>query len=295
MVTLIDVPCAEHAVIAQAEGMEALWMGGTTISKMYFAQLDWGLLLPTDMIEIAGRVAQAVSIPLIVDGDQGGETSLNTYKTVQMAQRAGIAGITIEDSGSPKHAGLVNGESRFNFGFGPIRSLGVFSARLEAAVAARTDPDFLIAARTDLMFNYTFAGRVDDQHEVLGEVIKRGIAAAQMGVDVFTPLGASEAMLEKIAQEVPLPIWGNYPLEVCEKYHVKFRTTGGTSDAFAALYLSMVQQYKETGTWPSSPTGEHTKTPIGFHPENSRAYAELARKWEQATRTKYLGAPPDFN
>ena len=71
---------------------------------MHYAIPDNGVFTPTEMIEQAGRVAEAIAIPLIVDADQCGETVADVYRSIQRYEHAGVAGIHMEDEIPPKHS-----------------------------------------------------------------------------------------------------------------------------------------------------------------------------------------------
>jgi 2-methylisocitrate lyase-like PEP mutase family enzyme len=123
-------------LVAQA-GFSAVYMtgAGTSVAHGY---PDFGLLTETEMVANAARMARAVDIPLIADADTGYGNELNVIRTIQDYERAGVAGVHIEDQVSPKRCGhlddkeLVPTEDRV--------------ANTRAAVHARRDPDFLVIA-----------------------------------------------------------------------------------------------------------------------------------------------------
>src|SRR5258707_14080663 len=94
-----------------------------------------------EVIRIAGYVASAVTIPAIVDADTGFGGAENVARTICELERAGLAGCHIEDQEFPKRCGHLSGKS--------IVDLEEMTGKIEAAVATRRDPDFLIIARTD--------------------------------------------------------------------------------------------------------------------------------------------------
>ena len=134
-----DCYSALTARVVERAGFGAAYMGGHATGMMHYAVPDSGLLTTTEMIEQAARVASAVSIPVIVDADQAGESVANVVRTIRAFERAGVAGVHIEDEINPKH-------SSFD---GPLLAIEEMQTRLAAAVAARTDPGFVIIARCD--------------------------------------------------------------------------------------------------------------------------------------------------
>src|SRR5580693_1246410 len=126
-------------LVAQA-GFSTVYMtgAGTSVSHGY---PDFGLLTETEMVANAARMARAVDVPVIADADTGYGNELNVVRTVQEYERAGVAGIHIEDQGFPKKCGHLDDKE--------IVPREDWLAKLRAAAAAKRDPDFLVIARTD--------------------------------------------------------------------------------------------------------------------------------------------------
>jgi len=152
------------AKLIQQAGFSAVYMTGAgTAAALGYP--DFGLVTMTEMVENAGRIARAVSLPVIADADTGYGNELNVVRTVREHERAGTAGIHIEDQVSPKKCGHLDGKE--------VLPLEEYLAKIRAAVEARVDPDFLIIARTD-------------SRAVLGfdEAIRRANAALAAGADM---------------------------------------------------------------------------------------------------------------
>jgi 2-methylisocitrate lyase-like PEP mutase family enzyme len=90
--------------IVEHVGFKAAYMGGHATGMMHRAIPDNGVFSPTEMIEIAGHVAEAIEIPLVVDADQAGESVADVYRSIRHYERAGVAGVHIEDEIAPKHS-----------------------------------------------------------------------------------------------------------------------------------------------------------------------------------------------
>jgi len=150
-------------LVAQA-GFPAVYMtgAGTSVSAGY---PDFGLLTATEMVTNAARMARAVDIPLVADADTGYGNELNVVRTVQDYERAGVAGIHIEDQVSPKRCGHLDDKE--------IIPREDWLAKIRAAASARRDADFLVIARTD-------------SRAVVGfdEAIARSNAALEAGADM---------------------------------------------------------------------------------------------------------------
>jgi 2-methylisocitrate lyase-like PEP mutase family enzyme len=152
------------AMLVEQAGFPAVYMtgAGTSVSHGY---PDFGLLTASEMIANAGRMARAIDVPLVADADTGYGNELNVVRTVQDYERAGIAGIHIEDQVSPKRCGHLDDKE--------ILPREDWLAKIRAAAFARHDADFLIIARTD---SRAVAG--------MDEAIARANAALEAGADM---------------------------------------------------------------------------------------------------------------
>src|SRR3984893_13479268 len=131
--------CISARVIVQA-GFPAVYMTGAGTAAM-LGYPDFGLVTMSEMAENAGRIAAAVAVPVIADADTGYGNELNVTRTVREYEKRGIAGLHIEDQGFPKKCGHLDDKT--------VIPLDEYLAKIRAAAAARTDPGFLLIARTD--------------------------------------------------------------------------------------------------------------------------------------------------
>jgi 2-methylisocitrate lyase-like PEP mutase family enzyme len=150
-------------LVAQA-GFRAAYMtgAGTAISH---GLPDYGLLTMTEMVANAARITAAADVALIADADTGFGNELNVTRAVREYERAGVVAIHIEDQGFPKKCGHLDDKV--------IVPLEDYIAKIRAAVAARSDPDFKIIARTDSRAPFGFE-----------EAIARANAAMEAGADI---------------------------------------------------------------------------------------------------------------
>lgn len=155
--------CITATLIGQA-GFPALYMTGAGTSAT-LGYPDFGLLTMTEMVQNASRIASTVDIPLVADADTGYGNELNVVRTVREYERGGVAAIHLEDQEFPKRCGHLDNKK--------VISADDYIAKIRAAADARTDPDFLIIARTDA-------------RAVLGleEAIARANAALEAGADM---------------------------------------------------------------------------------------------------------------
>ena len=172
---------AYGARFVEQAGFEAVYMTGNGVSACLLGQPDVGLVDLTLFAAHAHRAAACVNIPLICDADTGYGNAVNVRHTVREFEAAGVAAIHIEDQVAPKRCGHLPGSR-------PVVSLTEHAGKIEAAVAARRDPDFLIIARTDA------AGGLG-----LDEAIRRGQAYRKAGADVvFVELKNSPTILDDL-------------------------------------------------------------------------------------------------
>src|SRR5580700_7303537 len=168
-------------------GYEAVYVTGAGIANMYLGAPDIGL---TTLTEIAGHVAaiaDAVALPLLVDADTGFGNPVNMVRTVRVLERAGAAGLQIEDQVFPKRCGHFAGKE--------VVPLEEMLAKIKAAVDTRKDGDLQIVARTDA-------------RAILGlqAAIDRASAMIEAGADVtFVEAPTSADELAQIARALPVP------------------------------------------------------------------------------------------
>jgi len=132
---------ALNARLVAKHGFDAVYMTGAGTTATRLGMPDVGLLTMTEMVDNAGRIADASGLPVISDADTGYGGVLNVRRTIQCYERAGVAAVHIEDQVMPKRCGHLAGKQLV-----PVEEM---VAKLKAAVDARIDADFLVIARTD--------------------------------------------------------------------------------------------------------------------------------------------------
>jgi 2-methylisocitrate lyase-like PEP mutase family enzyme len=186
---------AYGARFVEQAGFEAVYMTGNGVSASLLGQPDVGLVDLTLIASHAHRVASCVDIPLICDADTGYGNAVNVRHTVREFEAAGVAAIHLEDQVLPKRCGQLPGAR-------PVVELAEAVGKIEAAVAARRDPDFVIIARTDSASGHG-----------LDEAIRRCKAFVAAGADVaFAELKMSPSILDdvkRVTSEVGAPCLAN--------------------------------------------------------------------------------------
>ena len=172
------------ARLVEEAGFEAAYLSGGAVARSLGIP-DIGLVTMSETIERAAQVVAAVKLPIIADADTGYGNAVNLVRTVREFERIGVAAIHIEDQITPKRCGHLDGKE--------VIPLGEMEKKLEAALAARTDSDFCIIARTDARGVHGF----DD-------AIARARSFAKLGVDaIFVEAPQSEQELAEIPLRIP--------------------------------------------------------------------------------------------
>jgi 2,3-dimethylmalate lyase len=171
------------------EGFEACYMTGFGTSLTRLGMPDIGLLTMSEMVDNAGRIADACGMPLVADADTGYGNPMNVRRTVQQYERAGVAGVHLEDQAWPKRCGHLAGKR--------VVPVAEMEAKLKAAVDSRRDADFVVIARTDAI-------AVEGFEPALERAERYRAAGADM---LFIEAPTSMAQLEQLSarfQGVPL-------------------------------------------------------------------------------------------
>ena len=129
------------AKIVEKVGFDAMFQTGYGTSATLFGMPDYGFIGSTETVDNARRICRAVSVPVIVDADTGYGNALSVWKLVQELENAGASGIFLEDQRWPKRCGHMQGKE--------VVSIDEYSEKLQAALDARSDKNFIIVARTD--------------------------------------------------------------------------------------------------------------------------------------------------
>ena len=190
-VMLPGVPNAAMARQVERTGFDAVYISGAGMANATAGVPDIGLLSMTEVVRLAGYIANAVAIPAIVDADTGFGGAENVARTIRELETADLAGCHIEDQEFPKRCGHLAGKSLVD----PEEMI----AKIKAAVRARRDQDFFIIARTD-------AHAVED----FGRTVERARSYVEAGADgIFPEALQSSEEFKAFAREVKAPLLAN--------------------------------------------------------------------------------------
>jgi 2-methylisocitrate lyase-like PEP mutase family enzyme len=155
----VTVPGAANALFARVIedlGFEAVYVTGAGVANMLLGAPDVGLTTMTEVRDTVAAIAEAVSIPIIVDADTGYGNAVNVVRAVRVLERAGAAGIQIEDQVFPKKCGHFAGKH--------VIAAEEMVQKIRAAVDARHDQSLQIIARTDAYAVEGLAGALERAH-----------------------------------------------------------------------------------------------------------------------------------
>jgi 2-methylisocitrate lyase-like PEP mutase family enzyme len=182
---------ALSAKLVERSGFAGAYMSGAAVAMALGGVPDLGLLTMTEMATQASHLAGVLTGPLVADADTGFGNALNVHRTVVEYERAGVAGLHLEDQTYPKRCGHLGGKS--------VISSEEFVEKIKAAVDARTDPELVVIARTDARGPLGFA-----------EAIRRANCYLNAGADlIFVEAPQTIEEVSSIPAEVAGPVMFN--------------------------------------------------------------------------------------
>jgi methylisocitrate lyase len=183
---------AYAALMAKRSGFRAIYLSGGGVAANSLGMPDLGISNLDDVLVDVRRITDVCTLPLLVDVDTGfGASAFNIARTVRSLEKAGAAAMHIEDQVGAKRCGHRPGKE--------VVPAGEMVDRIKAAVDARTDPEFVIMARTDAL-----------AVEGVQAAIDRARACVEAGADMVFPEAITElAMYKRFAAAVGVPVLAN--------------------------------------------------------------------------------------
>jgi len=182
---------AYAALLAQRAGFRAIYLSGAGVANASFGLPDLGITSLNDVCEDVRRISGKCALPLLVDADTGFGSAFNIARTCRDLIRAGAAGMHLEDQVSAKRCGHRPGKA--------LVPAGEMVDRIKAAVDARTDPAFVVMARTD-------AHAVEGQDAAL----ERAAAYVAAGADmIFAEALRTLEEYRQFASQAGVPVLAN--------------------------------------------------------------------------------------
>ena len=260
------------AKIAEKVGFEAMFQTGYGTSATLFGMPDYGFIGSTETVDNARRICHAVSTPLIVDADTGYGNALSVWKLVQELEEVGASGIFLEDQRWPKRCGHMQGKE--------VIQTDEYTEKLQAALDARSNKDFIVVARTDAR-----------AIEGLDKAIERGLYYKKIGADaIFIEAPKTIQEMKIIGKSINAPLVANMieggatPIISKSKLHkMGFKIVlYPLSVLFSNTYstLKLLQELKKSGT-----TRKLSKQIVTFNQFNDvvelSKYRKLERKYKK--------------
>ncbi len=182
---------AYHAKLAEQVGYKALYLSGGGVAAGSLGLPDLGISTMDDVMTDVRRITDATDVPLLVDIDTGFGGAFNIARTVKSMIKMGAAAVHIEDQVQAKRCGHRPNKA--------VVSQAEMVDRVKAAVDAKTDPDFVIMARTDAL-----------AVEGLQSAIDRACACVEAGADMIFPEAMTElSMYKQFVNAVKVPVLAN--------------------------------------------------------------------------------------
>ena len=263
---------AISAVSAHKAGSQALYLTGAGVTNANLGVPDIALATLTEFAQQAAYVTQVAPVPVLSDADTGFGESLNVARTVIEMERAGLAGIHLEDQVSPKRCGHLDGKSCIE----PQE----MARKVRAAVDSKRDADFLIVARTD-------ARGV----EGLACAIERAQLYEASGADAIFPEGlASDEEFEAFRKALKVPLlanmteFGKTPITPVDRFReLGYQMVIFPMTAFRVMLKALDETYSELlarGTQADLIPAMRTRKEL-YERIDYSTYDALDQKWSQ--------------
>lgn len=213
---------AYSAMMAERVGYRALYLSGAGVANASYGLPDLGITSLNDVLEDVRRITAASSLPLLVDVDTGWGSAFNVGRTIREMLKAGAAAVHIEDQVQAKRCGHRPGKA--------IVSKEEMVDRVKAAVDARTDPNFVIMARTDAL-----------AVEGMAAAVERAKLCVEAGADMIFPEAMTElAQYREFSKAVGVPVLAN----ITEFGKTPLLTTRELGEAGVALVLYPLSAFR---------------------------------------------------
>lgn len=173
-------PNAMFARIIEQRGFEAIYVTGAGVANMHLGAPDIGLTTISEVAEVAAAISDATTLPLIVDADTGFGNALNVVRTVRLLERAGAAGLQMEDQVFPKKCGHFNGKE--------VIPAAEMVEKIKAAADTRRDGDLQIIARTDARAVEGFEAALERAHAYVEAGADATFVEAPVSIEELTSI-----------------------------------------------------------------------------------------------------------
>ena len=232
---LIVAPVALNPIMArmaQEAGFKAIYMSGGSLG-WYKCVTEANITLP-EMAQVAVDMRAVCALPIILDGGGGWGDPMHVHRTIRLTEAAGFQAIEIEDQLLPRRV-------EHHIGIEHLVPTEFMVEKIKEALAARTDPDLIIVARTNARRLYG-----------LDEALRRGEAFKQAGADMLFVFARSAEEMRTIGERLPPPLmifappdgFAEFAMSERELAALGFRIAASSGSAFAAMVKAVRQSYQ---------------------------------------------------
>jgi 2-methylisocitrate lyase-like PEP mutase family enzyme len=232
---LIVAPVALNPIMArmaEEAGFKAIYMSGGSLG-WYKCVTEANITLP-EMAQVAVDMRAVCALPIILDAGGGWGDPMHVHRTIRLTEAAGFQAIEIEDQLLPRRV-------EHHVGIEHLVPTEFMVEKIKEALAARTDPDLLIVARTNARRLYG-----------LDEALRRGEAFKQAGADMLFVFARSAEEMRTIGERLPPPLmifappdgFAEFALSERELAALGFRIAASSGSAFAAMVKAVRQSYQ---------------------------------------------------
>jgi 2-methylisocitrate lyase-like PEP mutase family enzyme len=230
-------------------GFDSVYIGSFATEASMFGKPDLAMMSKNDRLATARNIAKAVKIPVICDAEEGWGTAINVMEAVRDLEATGVAGLHLDDEQLPSKCPFLPGIPR-----NQLISTDEMCGKIEAAVEAREDPDFMVIARTDVIGTVPLEEYY--QENKMEEVVERLNAYLAAGASAAFIMALTEEEVQFYRDRIDGPLVGIFatieplPISVFEKANYQM-VIGSLVGIYAAAkgLLDAYTKLKETGDW----------------------------------------------
>ncbi len=249
MVVAIGAHDALSARLVEQAGFNGVYIGSYATEATFLGKPDLALMSKTERLMIARNIVKAVNVPVIADMEEGYGNAISVMDAVRDFEAVGLAGVHIDDEGLPSKCPFLPGIPR-----NQLISVEEMCGKIRAATDGRTDPNFKIIVRSDVIGTVPLETYYRDH--MMEEVVSRSNAYAEAGADAIFIMALNVTELNYFAEKIKAPLVGIFatiePIAIKE-----FEKTGCQMviGSLVSLYMAArglvdgLKALKETGDW----------------------------------------------
>ncbi|MCH2126208.1 MAG: isocitrate lyase/phosphoenolpyruvate mutase family protein [Pirellulaceae bacterium] len=237
------------ARMVEQAGFDSVYIGSYATEASMFGKPDLAMMSKTDRLWMARNIVKAVDIPVICDAEEGWGTAINVMDAIRDFEMAGVAGVHFDDEQLPSKCPFLPGIPR-----NELISTDEMCGKIEAAVDAREDPDFMIIARTDVIGTMPLEQYYTENK--MEEVVDRLNAYLAAGASAAFVMALTEEEVRFYRERIEGPLVGIFatiePLPISVFEAANYQMVIGSLVGIYAAAKGLLEAYtklKQTGDW----------------------------------------------